>query len=47
VEDYASDAPHGIDVAGLIAWARALVLRIEQDGLAVLAPGDLTPRLRR
>ena len=24
VEDYAADPPHGIDVAGLVGWARAL-----------------------
>jgi hypothetical protein len=47
VEEYAADTPYGIDVAGLVAWARALVLRIEQDGLATLTPADLNPRLRR
>ncbi|PWU61442.1 DUF309 domain-containing protein [Micromonospora globispora] len=46
VEGYADAAPHGVDVAGLVAWARALVVRIEQDGLAVLTRGDLTPQLR-
>jgi hypothetical protein len=39
--------PHGVDVAGLVAWARALLARIERDGLAGLTPADLTPRLRR
>jgi hypothetical protein len=47
VEEYAGDAPYGIDVAGLVAWARALVRRIELGGLAVLTPADLNPRLRR
>lgn len=46
VEGYADAAPHDVDVAGLVAWARALVVRIEQDGLAVLTRGDLTPQLR-
>jgi hypothetical protein len=46
VERYAGDAPHGVDVVGLVAWARTLVVRIEQDGLAVLTRGDLTPHLR-
>jgi hypothetical protein len=46
VEEYAGQPPHGLDVVGLVAWARALVIHIEQDGLAVLTPGDLTPRLR-
>jgi hypothetical protein len=46
VEVYAGQPTHGVDVTGLVAWARALVIRIEQDGLAVLTPGDLTPLLR-
>jgi len=46
VEEYAVQPPHGADVAGLVVWARALVGRIEQAGLAGLTPGDLTPRLR-
>ena len=46
IEEYARDAPHGVDVAGLVAWARRLVARIERDGLDVLTPVDLTPRLR-
>jgi hypothetical protein len=46
VEAYAGDPPHGVDVAGLVAWARSLVARIEQDGLAVLTPGDVIPQLR-
>jgi hypothetical protein len=46
VQEYAGKPPHGLDVTGLVAWARALVIQIEQDGIAVLTPGDLTPRLR-
>ena len=46
VEGYAADPPHRVDAAGLVAWARALMERIEKDGLASLADGDLTPRLR-
>jgi uncharacterized protein len=45
VEGYA-DPPHRVDAAGLVAWARALMERIEKDGLPSLADGDLTPRLR-
>jgi hypothetical protein len=47
VEAYATDAPHGIDVAGLVGWAHTLVVRIEQDGLTVLTRDDLTPQLHR
>jgi hypothetical protein len=46
IEQYAGQPPHGVDVAGLVGWARALVMHIEQDGLAALTPNDLTPRLR-
>lgn len=46
VEGYAGDPPHGVDVPGLVAWARTLVVRIEQDGLGVLTPGDVVPQLR-
>jgi predicted metal-dependent hydrolase len=46
VEAYAADPPYGVDVAGLVAWARALVDRIERDGLADLTLADLTPHLR-
>lgn len=46
VEEYADRPPHGVDVAGLVAWARALIAHIEHDGLAGLTPDDLTPRLR-
>jgi hypothetical protein len=47
VDGYADDPAHGVDVAGLVAWARTLVVRIEQDGLARVAPTDLIPHLRR
>lgn len=46
VEEYAGQPPYGVDVVGLVAWARALVIHIEQDGLAGLTLGHLTPRLR-
>jgi hypothetical protein len=46
VENYAVQPPHSVDVVGLVAWARALAIHIEQDGLAVLTLGELTPRLR-
>jgi len=46
VEGYASKPPHGVDAAGLVAWARTLVVRIEQRGLDALTPADLTPQLR-
>jgi uncharacterized protein len=37
--------PHGIDVPGVAAAARALADRIESDGIAAVPPGDLRPRL--
>jgi uncharacterized protein len=46
VEEYAVQPPHSVDVVGLVAWAGALAIHIEQDGLVVLTLGDLTPRLR-
>ncbi|MEV1286604.1 DUF309 domain-containing protein [Micromonospora sp. NPDC049679] len=46
VESCASDAPHGVDAAGLTAWARTLTARIEQNGLGGLTLDDLTPQLR-
>ena len=39
VEGYATDPPHGIDVGGLVAWARE---RVARAGAVDLAP----PRLR-
>lgn len=46
VEGYVGDAAHGVDVVGLVAWARALAVRIEQDGLAALPQRELIPHLR-
>jgi len=46
VEGYAGNAPHGVDVTGLVTWARTLIVRIERDGLADLMQDDLTPQLR-
>jgi hypothetical protein len=37
--------PHGIDVPGVAAAARALADRIERDGTAAVPPGELRPRL--
>jgi hypothetical protein len=45
VEGYADGPPHGVDAAGLVAWARALAGRIDRDGLTGLTPDELTPRL--
>lgn len=47
VERYAGGEPYRVDVPGLVRWARALVVRIEQRGLADLAATDLVPRLQR
>ncbi|TDC60217.1 DUF309 domain-containing protein [Micromonospora sp. KC207] len=46
VEGYANDAPHGLDMAGLVVWARALATRVDTDGFGGLTPGDLVPHLR-
>src|SRR5688572_29522915 len=44
IEPYASDPPYGIDIAGLVAWARTLAARVESaDALGAV---DLNPRLR-
>jgi uncharacterized protein len=44
IEPYAATSPHGVPVAALTTWARALAARIEQHGGAV--PEDqLAPRL--
>ena len=46
VAGYVADPPHGVDAAGLVAWAHALAERIERDGLGGLTDEDFTPRLR-
>jgi hypothetical protein len=46
IEEYAPAPPHGVDAAGLSTWARALVGRIEREGLATVTAFDLAPRLR-
>ncbi len=46
IEAYADRDPHGVPVAALAGWTRELVRHIESEGLAPLAPGALTPRLR-
>ncbi|WP_245607324.1 DUF309 domain-containing protein [Pseudonocardia spinosispora] len=46
IEPFGPDAPHGIDVPGLVAHGAALAARIERDGLDHLTTADLQPRLR-
>lgn len=46
IEGYAGDPPHGIAAARLAGWARSLIGRIEQEGLAALTQDDLTTQLR-
>jgi hypothetical protein len=46
IDGYADAPPHGIDAAGLVAWARDVHARITDGDLAELAPADLTPALR-
>jgi hypothetical protein len=38
--------PAGLDLVGLAGWADALAQRIGRDGVGVVAPADLRPRLR-
>ncbi|MFJ5678414.1 DUF309 domain-containing protein [Streptomyces sp. NPDC093097] len=45
VEPYVSRAPHGLDLAALVAWARDRAVDVERHG--VPEGGDLVPRLRR
>ncbi|WP_210569093.1 DUF309 domain-containing protein [Streptomyces sp. GESEQ-4] len=49
VEEWASGSgeprPHGMDLAGVVAWARQLAGDVERDGVAVDA-GARAPRLR-
>jgi uncharacterized protein len=42
---YTAAAPHKLDVAGLVGYARSLAVRIEQDGLDAVSSVDLRPRL--
>lgn len=42
---YGPDAPHGVGVTALAAWARHLAHRIDAGDLAALTTSDLTPRL--
>jgi len=46
IEGYTDYPPHGIAAARLVAWARALIARIEQEGVATLTQDDLTTPLR-
>ena len=44
IEPYADAAPHGIDVAGLLTWARDLADEVA-DGSAIDDPGARAPRI--
>lgn len=46
IDGYAHEPPYGVAVAGLVVWTGALIARIERQGLASLAPDDLTVHLR-
>jgi len=46
ISEYAGAAPHGIDAALLRQDADELAARVEQDGLAAIAPAALRLRLR-
>jgi hypothetical protein len=46
IDGYADAPPHGIDAAGLVAWARAVRARISEDQAVGLTPAELTPTLR-
>jgi hypothetical protein len=46
VSGFSGTAQRGIDAAGLARSAAALALRIEREGLTVLAPADLSLRLQ-
>ena len=46
IDGYADNPPYGIAAARLVGWARSLIERIEQDGLAALTQDDLTTHLR-
>lgn len=45
IAPYAPDPPHGIAVAHLNGWSRALAHRIAAAGVAPLTSAELTPRL--
>jgi uncharacterized protein len=45
IDPYAADSSHGLDIAGLAGHARALVARVERDGLGAVSSVDLRPRL--
>jgi hypothetical protein len=47
IEPYGERGPHGVDVRGLVVWARGLAARVDSTGLDPLPDdGDLRPRLR-
>lgn len=46
IDGYASGPPYGIDVAGLVTWARTIAGRVEREGLAGLSDADFVPKLR-
>jgi hypothetical protein len=45
IEAYADRDTYGVPVTVLAGWARGLVGRIEAEGLRLLTPAELTPRL--
>ncbi len=45
IETFTDAQPHGIDVAGLVAWARELAGEVEA-GSVTADPAELAPRLR-
>lgn len=48
VAGYVDDPPHGIDAAGLVAWARGLSERITAEGLEInIEPPRLRPAGRQ
>jgi uncharacterized protein len=46
IEPYAPESPYGVDVRGLVAWARGLAARVESAGPDPLPEPELRPRLR-
>ena len=47
LDAYADDPPYGVAVPAVAAWARALVRRLDADGLHTLTDEELNPRLVR
>lgn len=47
LEGHGGEVPHDVDVAGLVAWARTVIERLQRSGPAALTHADLAPRLTR